>query len=43
MNFHTQQLDAWEKRLAEAFEASTLPADAPGKELNEFLVELRLS
>jgi predicted nucleotidyltransferase len=43
VNFHTAQLDAWDKRLAEAFEASPLPEEVPGAELNEFLVELRLS
>lgn len=42
VTFHTQQLELWEKRLAEAFEASTLPIDVPKEELNQFLVEQRL-
>jgi predicted nucleotidyltransferase len=42
VNFHTEQLDVWEKRLNAAFEASTLPADPPTEELDRFLVELRL-
>jgi predicted nucleotidyltransferase len=40
--FHRDQLDAWERRLEEAFAASTLPNDAPVAELDEFLVGLRL-
>jgi predicted nucleotidyltransferase len=43
VDFHAKQLDLWEKRLAKAFEASTLPENAPVEELNEFLVELRLN
>jgi uncharacterized protein len=43
VSFHTERLEAWEKRLTEAFEASTLPTDVPSEELNEFLVELRLA
>jgi len=41
--FHREQIDAWEKRLTDAFNASTLPENAPTDELNEFLVELRLN
>jgi predicted nucleotidyltransferase len=43
MAFHREQLDAWEKRLEEAFAASTLPENPPVAELHEFLVELRLA
>ncbi|MCI0699672.1 MAG: nucleotidyltransferase domain-containing protein [Planctomycetia bacterium] len=40
--FHTEQLDEWEKRLDAAFEASTLPTEAPTEEVDRFLIELRL-
>jgi predicted nucleotidyltransferase len=40
--FHRGQLDAWEKRLEEAFAASMLPENPPAAELHEFLVDLRL-
>ena len=43
MAFHREQLDAWEKRLEDAFHASKLPENAPVAELHEFLVELRLN
>ena len=42
VRFHTEQLDAWEARLNAAYEASTLPTEAPVEELDRFLVELRL-
>jgi predicted nucleotidyltransferase len=42
VSFHTEQLDAWEKRLDAAFEASPLPTEPPADELDRFLVELRL-
>lgn len=42
VKFHAEQLDAWEKRLGAAHEASTLPLDAPMEELDQFLAGLRL-
>jgi predicted nucleotidyltransferase len=41
VNLHTEQLDAWEKRLGAAFEASALPTEPPIDELDAFLIELR--
>jgi len=41
--FHRTELDKWERRLDDAFTASTLPENAPTEELHEFLVELRLA
>ena len=41
-DFHREQLDAWERRLDEAFAASRLPDVVPVEELHRFLVELRL-
>jgi predicted nucleotidyltransferase len=40
---YREQLDAWEKRLEEAFHTSTLSESAPVEELHRFLVELRLT
>jgi predicted nucleotidyltransferase len=42
VRFHAEQLDLWEKRLAEAYAASALPTEPPLEELDRFLVELRL-
>jgi predicted nucleotidyltransferase len=42
VTFHTEQLDAWERRLEAAFAASSLPTEPPVDELDRFLVELRL-
>ncbi|MBN9121948.1 MAG: nucleotidyltransferase domain-containing protein [Planctomycetes bacterium] len=42
VDFHTEQLDTWEKRLGAAHEASTLPTEPPVEELDQFLVDLRL-
>jgi len=42
VSFHTAELDAWEKRLLAAYEASALPLEPPADELDRFLVELRL-
>lgn len=39
--FHTRQLDAWEARLNAAYEASTLPTEAPAEELDALLLEVR--
>jgi hypothetical protein len=40
--FHRAELDAWERRLEEAFATSKLPEVPPVEELHRFLVELRL-
>jgi hypothetical protein len=40
--FHREQLDAWERRLERAYEASTLPAEPPVEELHHSLIALRL-
>ena len=40
--FHLQQLDCLEQKLAESFEASSLPDGRDSASVNELLVELRL-
>ena len=41
--FHRQQLLALEAKMAEAFEASSLPANRDEQAVNEFLIRLRLA
>ncbi|MDB5313488.1 MAG: nucleotidyltransferase [Gemmataceae bacterium] len=40
--FHRAQLDAWGRRLDEAYEHSRLPEEVPEDEIDTFLVDLRL-
>jgi predicted nucleotidyltransferase len=42
-NWHKAELADWERRLDSAFEQSSLPAEAPIAEVNDYLIRLRLN